>query len=223
MPLTPEEEAKVKEDQKNAFSRFFDWINPFSGSSSGSSGFSIGGIFQTLLVAVIAYVAASNEKVQGWLGQFLDEKDPTTGEKIPGTGAQKIKKVTDGIANWVKGNMVPDFVKENFDVTEMMQNPNPEDSNVKAFLETLPAALQPVVKDNLKTLTNLVLDANKDAKGRMNGAQVKLETFTNDKTLFALLTKQPALAKQIITALQKFDGYRRYKVQRSIWGKSSLH
>ena len=156
-------EADAKAAQQNGITNFLNSLNPFTDSNGD---FSFGGIFKILIVGVISYFAIQNESIQGWIGQFLDEKD-ANGNKIENSGKDKIKGWADDFKNMLY-EWMPDFFKKQVDVTEMMKNPNGEDTKVKSFIDTLPPALQPIVTNNLQTLTGLVFEANKNADGKMD-------------------------------------------------------
>jgi hypothetical protein len=177
-----EREKREKEQQQGLISSLLDKLNPFS------DGFGIGSIFSMLAVAVVGYFVARNDAVQEWLGGMMDE------EGKPGSGKAKLKGWVDGIAKGFMG-LLPDSWKANFDVTDEVRNAS--ESDIDKALEGLPEATRPIIKNNRQVLLDLAIDAN---GGKITADKVDT-LFTRDTTLFAMITKQPTITKDILASL----------------------
>jgi hypothetical protein len=180
--VTEEEKAEEERKKKEQSDGLWDFLKGLL--PGGGGGFGLGSIFTILLVVTGVYFLARNEKVQEFVGGLFGEG-----------GKEKVAGFVDKASGLIEGFLSEDMAEKigvkgaRFRIAE---NQNDEELT-KTITEEMSAAAAQVIVPNRKVFFETIKEAN--------GGTVGKDGFTNEKSLFALLTKQPALVKQLIPAL----------------------
>lgn len=173
-----------EEEQKKKKKGPLDWLPDFLNPTTWFSGF--GGIFKMLLFAVGAYFVMASETVQDWVRN-----------KISPEAADWMKNITDQVKGLIGGAVGGDDKS----IAEKFNNATHADvTNAIAKTVMIEKVGEPVYRAVTKkpeiwlAFRNTVKEAN-------GGKITDLTQISNDKSIFALATKQPQLAKEIVTAV----------------------
>lgn len=176
----PQPNQQYEEQKKSQFlSGMLDAINPFSG------GFGIGSIFKTLLVVTGVYFLMRNETVQNFVGKLFGEDGP-----------EKVKSFIDGISAKL-GGLLPEGIADKLGLSGTAGT-YLESRSDDQLRELLGKSLSPEMTDIIVSERKAFFETVKEANGgKINGES----DLTNDNAIFALITKQPALTKKLLGAM----------------------
>jgi hypothetical protein len=188
--METEEERKKREAEeakKSGLNWLLDKLNPFSGDGGG---FGLGSIFTILLVVTGVYFLARNEKVQEFVGGLFGEGGK---EKIAGL----MEDVNAGIAHYA-----PWLAKmmgiEGADVEKLAKSSDEERTELLTKAG-MPAPAVAIINANSKAFFETLKEIN-------GGNYPSGADLLNEKNIVGLLTKQPALMKQLVPALMPAEG-----------------
>lgn len=167
--------------KSNILSWLMDNINPLN--------WNWGSILMGLLVVTGVYFAMRSEKVQEWIGHFLDD------DGHPGSGKEKVKGFVHKIDAFLE-NLLPDSICKKLGISgaaASMANSLTDDE----FRKQLPGELPDPAKDVIVKYRKQFVDTVSNA----NGGKLSKETALNDKSLYAFLTSDDANVQSFVNAL----------------------
>lgn len=163
-----------------------NFLNPFG---DGFLGIGWGGIMIALVALPLVYMAAKNDKIQGWIGQFFDGDQP-------GSGKAKIQEMMNGLEAWIEGASGGKlFSGASARLVAGLDAPTAHTHIAEKFGTAIADVIAPDAQgwDKFKTLA---LQAN---GGKITGA----DDFMNARVMVALITQQPELTKRLLQAAQQ--------------------